>query len=157
MSSPQYATPLILEPGPSLRLAWALALAHGVTLLWVLFLPLHAGWHIAAALLISASAWRSITLHALRRDNAAVVHLVWDSEERWMLRRRNGQMLQARLLGDSLVLPFLVVLNFKPAHGRRFSVVLLGDSLPPERFRQLRVRLRISSASPQAASDKPQP
>lgn len=157
MSLPQYATPLVLELGPSLRLAWALGLAHGLTLIVTLFLPVYAGWRAAMGALISASAWHSISRHALRRDSAAVVHMTWDSDDRWVLRRRDGQELQAKLLGDTLVLPLFVVLNFKPSAGRRFSVVLLSDCVPPERLRQLRVRLRISGASPPAASDKTQP
>lgn len=156
MSLPQYAAPLILEPGPSLRLAWTLALVHGATLLLAFLLPVHGGWRAALVLLIAVSAWRSIALHALRWSKSAVVHITWDSEDRWRVRRRDGEVLQATLLGDSLVLSYLVVLNFKPTMGRRFSVVLLGDCLPPQRFRQLRVRLRISSAA-EDPSDQAQP
>lgn len=112
-----------------------------------LFLPVHEGWRAALGVIIVLSAWHSISLHALRRLDRAVVHLTWDHEDRWFARRRDGQVEQVRLLGDSLLLPALVVLNFKSPNRRRFSVVLIEDCLPAERFRQLRVRLRISSAT----------
>lgn len=155
MSSPKYAAPLTLEPGPSAVLAWGLALSHAATLLLALLLPLHPGWRAALALVIVLSAWRSIALYALRRGPAAIVHLTWDAQDNWILRRRDGVEQRAELLGDSLLLPFLVVLNFKPANGRRLSVAVLGDCLPAERFRQLRARLRISSAPSAGSSGQP--
>lgn len=156
MSSSQYAAPLILEPAPSWHLAAGLALAHGATLALVLFLPVHGGWRAALGVIIVISAWRSISLHALRRGKRSVVYLTWDRENRWFIKRRDGHVEQVKLLGDSLLLRALVVLNFKSSSNRRFSVLLLDDCLPSDRFRQLRVRLRISSASDEDASDQGQ-
>lgn len=147
MSSPQFAAPLVLEPGPSRRLAAGLALVGGATLVLVAYLPLHGGWRVALALVVAISGWYSIVVHALRHGSEAIVQLTWDGDNHWFVRRRAGHVQQVTLLGDSLVLSWLVVLNFKPERGRRFSVVLFGDSLPPDRFRQLRMRLRISGVS----------
>jgi toxin CptA len=55
----------------------------------------------------------------------------------------NGKLLPCRVLQDSLVTPFLTVVNVLPqgAHFSR-SAIILPDSLDAESFRQLRVRLR---------------
>lgn len=124
------------------------------TLLVVAYLPLHGGWRSVLALVVVGGVWRNIRVHALRRGAGAVVQLTWDSANHWFVSRRDGVAQQVTLLGDSLVLPWLVVLNFKTQTRRRFSVVLLADCVPPERFRQLRVRLRIADASASSGSDK---
>lgn len=88
-----------------------------------------------------------LTFLHLRRDawlqaQTSCFALRLDSSGRISLLLRNGQELAGQVSGDTLVLPWLVVLNMKSDLGMRRSVLLLPDSLPAEAFRRLRVQLR---------------
>jgi hypothetical protein len=80
-------------------------------------------------------------LHAARRADRSLVSLVWLADGEWRLTERGGATRSGRLRWDSYAHPWLTVLNFTGA--RRCSVVLLPDSLDPETFRRLRVRLGL--------------
>ena len=119
--------------------------AHGVTLavLLPLALPLWAKAALAALMLLSL-------MHHLRRDAwrsapSAGVALTLDGD-RLVLTTRGGEQLAGQMLHDSLVTPFITVLNVLP-QGARFarSVVILPDTLDAESFRQLRVWLKWGS------------
>lgn len=51
----------------------------------------------------------------------------------------------ARLDDSSFLHPWLCVLNLRAQNGKRYSVVLLPDSVPADTLRQLRVRVKFSS------------
>jgi hypothetical protein len=141
MSSARYAAPLRLEPRRSRRLAIGLAAAHGGALVLLPLLPL--GAFVAAALgglIILSWSWNHV-LHVARRADRSLVSLVWLADGEWRLTERGGATRTGRLRWDSYVHPWLTVLNFTGA--RRCSVVLLPDSLDPETFRRLRVRLGL--------------
>lgn len=153
MSSRKYAAQLNLEPGRSLWLGVLLLLAHGGSLgvLFLVPLPVYAAW--AAALIVLASMAWGIRRHALRLDRNAIVRLVWDADDAWLLVTAAGRELAAVLMTSSYVHPWLAVLNFQTEGTgvrrlwRRRSVVLLPDALDAESFRRLRVRLRIDGAA----------
>lgn len=118
-----------------------LVAAHSAALaVLALALPLWAKLAFAALLLFSL-------LYYLRRDAwlslpASCIGLVLEGEGVVLL-RRDGVRLSCGILQDSLVTPYLTVLNVLP-QGARFarSVVILPDSLEAESFRQLRVWLK---------------
>ncbi len=127
---------------PSRYLAAMLITAHGVTFaaLFPLALP---GWAKAAL----ASLMLLSLMHHLRRDAwlsapAASVALMLE-DDRVVLTTHGGEQLTGQMLHDSLVTPFITVLNVLPqgAHFAR-SVVVLPDTLDAESFRQLRVWLK---------------
>jgi hypothetical protein len=141
MSSARYAAPLRLEPRRSRRLAVYLAAAHGGALALLPLLPL--GMPVVAVLaglIVLSWAWNQATHVWLRRDRS-IVSLVWLADGTWRLTDRGGTTRVCRLRWDSYVHPWLTVLNFTGAS--RCSVVLLPDSLDPETFRRLRVRLGL--------------
>lgn len=119
-----------------------LVTAHGAVLA-MLPLALAPMWSkLALAVLLLSS-----LLYYLRRDAwlrlpASCIGLVLE-EDRAMLLRRDGVRLPCEILNDSLVMPYLTILNVLP-QGARFarSVVILPDSLEAESFRQLRVWLK---------------
>ena len=64
-------------------------------------------------------------------------------EDRAVLTQRNGDQLTGKILRDSLVTPFLTVLNILPQNAHiAHSLVILPDSLDGASFRQLRVWLK---------------
>ncbi len=62
------------------------------------------------------------------------------------LQLRNRQILEARILGDSIITARFVVLRLRPANARRSRVVLICRwNCDPNAFRRLRVILRFQS------------
>ena len=127
---------------PSHYFAAMLITAHGATLvvLFSLALPVWAKAALASLMLLSL-------MHHLRRDAwlsapSAGVALMLEGD-RMVLTTRGGEQLAGQMLHDSLVTPFITVLNVLP-QGAYFahSVVILPDSLDAESFRQLRVWLK---------------
>lgn len=144
MSSARYAAPLRLEPRRSRRLAVYLAAAHGGALILLPLLPLVMPVAaVLAGLIVLSWVWNQATHVLLRRDRS-IVSLVWLADDAWRLTERGGATRVCRLRWDSYVHPWLTVLNFTGA--RRCSVVLLPDSLDPETFRRLRVRLGLQGS-----------
>lgn len=157
MSPAGYARPLSIDLKPSRMLAGAAVCLHGGALLMIPWLPV-SGWLVA--LLMSVVVISSVHMLAgptLRVRSKAIVAVQWRGDGSWRLRTRDGEEREARLLADSYVHPWLTVLNFRVSgcvYGRRCSLVLLPDSLEPERFRQLRVRLRLEGASAAGSGPK---
>lgn len=145
MSSAGYVQPLTIEPRPSRWFAGAVLVLHGGALPMILALPVD-GW-LAGVLLIALvfSLLRTLAGPVLMRRDSAIVAAAWLGDGRWRLRRRDGVEQEARLLPDSYVHPWLTVLNFRAA--RRCSLVLPWDSLDPETFRRLRVRLQLEGTA----------
>ena len=126
---------------PSRYLAALLIAAHGITLaaLFPLALPIWAKVALVSLILFSL-------MHHLRRDawlsaSSASMALALEGD-RMALTTRGGEQLTGQVLRDSLVTPFLTVLNIMPQGARlAHSVIILPDSLDAESFRQLRVWL----------------
>ncbi|MBI5918284.1 MAG: hypothetical protein HY849_02765 [Nitrosomonadales bacterium] len=126
---------------PSFLLAFLLVVAHGAALFAVSVLAVF--WaQLALFVLLSFNLFYLLWSVALLRSPASCVGLVFEPD-RVVLMQRNGTAVRAQLLGDSLVMPWLTVLNLKP-EGVRWArrVVILPDSLDAESFRELRVWLR---------------
>lgn len=126
---------------PSFLLVLLLAAAHGAALFAASVLAVR--WvQLALYVLLSLNLAYLLWREALLRSPASCVGLVFEPD-RLALVQRNGVVVAARLLGDSLVTPWLLVLNLKP-EGARWArrVVVLPDSLDKEPFRELRIWLK---------------
>ena len=127
---------------PSLYFAIALVVSHGAALavLAPLALPIWAKILLASLVLISLlyHVWHDAWLLALSSNKTLLL-----DGDMILLVARNGDQVTARVLADSLVTPYITVLNVLPqgSHLAR-SVIILPDSLDAESFRQLRVWLR---------------
>lgn len=127
---------------PSIYFTIALVASHGAALavLVPLALPLWAKILLASLVLTSMlyHIWHDAWLLALSSNKTLLL-----DGDMILLVARNGDQVTARVLADSLVTPFLTVLNVLP-QGRHLarSVIILPDSLDVEAFRQLRVLLR---------------
>lgn len=63
----------------------------------------------------------------------------------WQLWSQRDGWQPVQLMADSLALPWLIVLRFRPAGAwLTRSICIPADSLAPELHRRLRVRLRFS-------------
>ena len=77
--------------------------------------------------------------YVLLNSNNAVVKLMLD-EQQWRLLYKDGRIIQANLKGNSIVLPFVSILNFKPS----LSVLLTPGSMATDQYRQLCVYIRTN-------------
>lgn len=108
---------------------------------------------IAAVLASNVPSWLSVVLllsigasQARLRRISLVDGLVLHGDGRLEARGADGMVSEAQVHPHTLVLAFLVVLLYRQ-QGRSRSLTLLGDSLAPEEFRQLRLWLRWRSAA----------
>lgn len=137
MSSHASVTPLYLEPQPSHRLLRLLRVSHLASAILLLGM---APDHLWPALLLPLL-WFSYRHY--RRRCLTQVRLARESDGGWLWHRDDGSVVPVRLLPDTVLTPWLVVLRVSEEGGCRHSLTLLGDSLPAEQFRALRVALRL--------------
>ena len=136
--STKYATPLLLEPGPSRSLRAWLVVIHVVAIILLPSLSLPAGAGLILLLLILFSLW-----HTIRRHPDSVSAVLWSETRSCRLSLASGQDVEARLMPQVFILPWLVIMRFKSDRKRLHQLVLLPDMLESEVFRRLRVRLMI--------------
>lgn len=145
MSSKGYAVPLRLEPRRSRRLLSAILTAHVVGLIVVFFAGIPGLLRLVLGLCVVASALIAVRGHL---GGLSVRLAVWEADGDWSLTRADGLRAAAWLLPESYVSPWLVILRFRGRGvGWRPVLVLLSDSLDPDTFRRLRVRLRLNRTS----------
>lgn len=134
---------------PSVRLALALCLVHGIAaaLLWLV--PIPALGRAAFTLVIATSLVyllaRDATLHAAH----AIVALDLDDSGTVCFQTRGGRRVECELLGSSYVSSSLTIVSLRPRGGagtRR--VVLVEDNVEPRDFRRLRTWLRWKRNEP---------
>jgi len=131
---------LLLRPRRSPVLAGAVLAMHGLGVLamWSSALPWVAALGASLALVAGGMlAWRGIL---------PARELQWGAGEAWQLQWAEGRTLRAMLdAGASRSLPWWVTLAFRLEDGRRLTLMLPRDSLPPDDFRRLRSRLRVEA------------
>lgn len=175
MSSAAYATPLRLELRPSRRLAAGIVVVHACAALIPWTQPLHPFTALLAStavLLIAARAWR------LHLGDAAIASVLWDADDRWHFRRRDGRIERGRLLPQGYLHPDLAVLRYavdtwgqatfsgtdgvaeaEPPGKRGLSprsrvLILVADSGDADEMRRLRVRLKLAEEERAKSKDE---
>lgn len=130
---------------PSIYFTIALVVSHGAALAVLVPLALPLWAKILLVLLVSVSllyhVWHDAWLLALSSNKTLLL-----DGDMILLVARNGDQVTARVLADSLVTPFITILNVLPQGSYLArSVIILPDSLDAEAFRQLRVWLKWGS------------
>ena len=144
---PTYATPLRLDIGSSRTYSIFVITAVTVAMLCLSVLSINVGLK-----LLLACALCLISFYSYFKNNVIKI-IVWKQNNQWEI--IDDQACHALLLPNSLVLPWLTILNFKLDTGRCRSIILLSDNLDKESFRKLRVRLKVSSGT-LFKTDKPE-
>ncbi len=150
--------PLQLNFKPSIILSVLLTLMSLGTFCIVMLLGL--SWQIKLPLgfVIVTSAIYTVLFHGLLMLPWSCVVLSLDINNQLRLTRKDGQQLEVTALANSVVLPYLTVLNYQhksdsqaqaSLRQRLFalyfithSLIILPDRLDAEKYRQLRVWLR---------------
>jgi hypothetical protein len=121
-----------------------LVVSAAISILMISTLPIATGWHWMGYLVVAAS-----TAWLLRRDVALLsrrscIALVYGKDRHIVLELREGGQIAGEVCADTLVSPWLVLLNVATAgHGRK-SLLLFPDAMPADGHRRLRVLLRNS-------------
>jgi len=86
---------------------------------------------------------RNIKRYAQLHDPLAIKKITYSKEKGWLLIDNANTIYLAKLLPNSTVFSWLIILNFQCVKKKKKKHVLVfSDSLPPSLFRQLKVRLR---------------
>jgi hypothetical protein len=79
------------------------------------------------------------------RTHPDAIHAVsWLGTDEFVISLHSGRDLQASLAQSALILPWLVILQFRITGHPRRILLLTPDMLPTDTFRRLRVRLRMA-------------
>jgi toxin CptA len=135
---------------PSRLLALLLVLAHlgAVAVVWSAALSLPPTLALKALIAVSLG-WTTWSA-ALRRAPRSVIALEVDADGAARALQRDGEWIDCRVGGASVVTPFLIVLLLEPVGqgGRRLVAVLPPDSASADELRALRVWLRWRMRQP---------
>lgn len=142
--SSRKAVPAIhIEYSASRRLRYTLygTLLFGAGMILVLTITA-SPWYAGLYGVLIPAAWRYYHWHISGTSSKAVKSLHRHSDGRWLMVLRSGESRAQQLLGDSIVLPAVMVLKFKDqATGARRSVVIMPDSISPDLYRRACVNL----------------
>ena len=112
-----------------------------ILLVWLMPLPF---WLMGiTSIVLLASAVFYFKRDGLLAFPHSIIALQVHSDCQCEIKSRQGEWIEAELLGTSFVAPYLTVLNFKVA-GKRLArhIVIFPDAVDSEDFRQLRVLLK---------------
>ncbi|MCZ6502024.1 MAG: hypothetical protein O6945_05855 [Gammaproteobacteria bacterium] len=133
---------LELDITPSLTLFVLLALAHGLAISGILVSGVESYYKAAFAVAVFVSFIYCELRHGLLIDPLSVVTVLYQDEP-WSLVCRHGEEITALLDLPVFVVSFLVVLNFKDAHGRKFPVAVFPDAVEAKQMRHCRIFLKF--------------
>ncbi len=107
-------------------------------------LPLATGWRWGGCLGIAVSAAWLIGRDVLMLAGRSCISLACGKDRHVALALRNGEQMSGMVSADTLVLPWLVLLNMVVEHHGRRGLLLFPDAMAGEDYRRLRVLLRNS-------------
>ncbi len=126
----------------SYYLALALAVMHGTAWASLLLLALPVWADAALFGLLAVSFWHHLTHRVWLAAPVSAVALQLDGD-RIIVVARDGRQVAGKVLPDSIIAPWLTIVNILPQGSRLVrSVIILPDSLVADSFRQLRVSLK---------------
>jgi toxin CptA len=139
-----------LRPSRLLALSFFLLCAASFAALWSLSFPLM-GLFVLTVLTLWWGGYHLLLDASMRLQHSCVAFRLDEGGE-IVLVLRNGRHLPCRVARDSLVTPWLVVLNVELSEQRASrSLVIMPDAMAAESFRRLRVALRWGDKDCQAA------
>ncbi len=141
MAFKQHAYPLRIDVRKSYRLIFVVFIFHFVSAVAIAIVDLPWAIKLCCAVLLTAYLLNSLKSYSQR------IFLEWNSDGLWRVKVGDDEAVDAALLGSSVVSRFCIWLHFKSANGKFIGLPLLPDSLSPDVFRRLRVRLQIDGAT----------
>ncbi|HHZ88599.1 MAG TPA: hypothetical protein EYN26_03080 [Chromatiales bacterium] len=163
MLSTRARPPIHVRLLASRQLMWALLVVHGVAALSVALVSLPLSIEILLCIIIASSLVDGILRQSWRVHPLAVTAISVNQQNQWRLHQRNARCREVEIIGGSLVVPGLIVLNSRRcaesarrSYGclsalfdRYYSTTIFADAACEEELRRLRVRLRTTRDSSQ--------
>jgi len=144
VSSKKSGPSLHIEPKSSRQLATLLLLLHGAAMAVVINLTLPVWMLLGLAGSIIVLLFSSWNLYILNQSKKSLKMMVWDEDGHWTLITPEKEPIEAELLSTSFIYPKMIVLQFLSLTAKKkYSSVLMQDSLSTSIFRRLLVRLRL--------------
>jgi len=126
----------------SLTLCMLLTFAHGLAISGILVSGVESYYKAAFAVAVVASYIFCIHRYGLLIDPLSVVSVLYQ-DELWFIVCRNGQKIPVLLDLPVFVVSFLVVLNFRDSHRRKFPVAIFPDAVEAKQLRHCRIFLKF--------------
>ncbi len=143
MSSQKFVIPFDIPLKPSFMLLALLLFLYGGAVILTMFLSWPWWLKFVISLLVMVSLFDVLRRCILFRGRKAVVSLHCDGKGGWQLRCASGEQFEAKLASATSMQPWLAMMNFHAVgERRRWSVVVMADSIDSTTFRRLHVRLR---------------
>lgn len=127
---------------PSLTLFMLLTLSHGLAISGILVSGVGSYYKAAFTVAVVVSFIYCELKYGLLIDPLSVVSVLYQDGQ-WSLICRNGEKIPALLDLPVFVMSFLIVLNFKDAHGRKFPVAVFPDAVDSKQMRHCRIFLKF--------------
>lgn len=139
-----------LRPSRYLTLLFFLLCALSLASIWMLSLPV-AGRLVMTLVVLCWTGYYLLLDANLAREHSCVAFRL-EGQDEIVLVLRSGTHLSGRVSVDSLVTPFLVILNVALKEQRKTrSLLIMPDTMGAESFRHLRVALKWGDRADQAA------
>ena len=134
---------VVIEPGPSARLAAWVTAACAAALVATLAADLPAPVQAVVAAGVIAAAIRAARRQAWQEGKGAVRRFAVDLSGRVEAELADGRRVDGRLAGESFVAPWLAIVRWRP-DGARFprTLAIAPDAVDGADFRRLRILLR---------------
>lgn len=136
---------LHIEPRKSPQLALTLLVLHGSAMGIVLSAHFDPWLQFALAGSIIGLLVGSWQLYVFGNSKKSVKLMVWHEDGNWTLLTDEQKSLDADLMPSSYVFPKLIVLKFLVGKNRKFSTIIMPDSLTPTLFHKLFLRLKFEA------------
>ena len=133
-----YATPLILDVIPSKSLRWYFVFVISLSFLSIWLLSIDGYFKAIFSTLVIGVYFQGY------KQIDEQVQIVWNEDNEWLIKTKYAEN-SAVILRSSFIRPWLTILNFKLDNKKTYSVVLFKDSIHPDQFRKLRVRLKVEN------------
>jgi toxin CptA len=136
---------------PSRSLLLLLILLCAATLVAICMLPLSTGWSLALAMPVLVWGGYCLQLDANLGMARSCVAFRLEDHDGIVLVLRNGRHFSGRISSDTLVTPYIVILNVVLSGLRRGrSLLIMPDTMGKGSFRRLRVMLKWADQADQS-------
>jgi hypothetical protein len=127
---------------PSRYLMGGLLLLHIAALMVVLALALQWWAIVSIAIILSVSLMVNIQKYVGFQFKNSIHQLSTLNGTQWTLTQKNQQVIEASIMGDSVVTSYLLILNFVAKNKKKYSVIILRDMVSAQEFRATHLLLR---------------
>lgn len=143
MSSSRFATAISIRPKPSNILAVSVIGIHFGALLTLLGLGAAGEVKLLLAGVVAISLIVAVRTHLLMLGNRSVRQFLWPYSGPIRIEGGEGKEHEVEVAQDSVVYPWIMVLNLIDESRTRHTLILLPDSADKQVMRRLRTRLLL--------------